>query len=66
MASYFGLGFVSTAAEIATDFGTTLTEVYDERAGGPSQVDAHERLEACFLGMAMGWSWALYFCNETI
>ena len=25
-----------------------------------------EQFEACFLGMAMGWSWALFFCHDSI
>ena len=66
MASYFGLSFTSTVGEINSKFGFGVTEVCDERVGGFSEVGSDEVLEACFLGMAMGWSWALYFCNETI
>ena len=66
MASYFGLDFTASVSEIESLFDVALTEAHDEIEGGRSEVRPDETLEACFLGMAMGWSWALFFCNETI
>ena len=66
LASLFGLGYSCAASDIAADFGDAIDGVFDDDLQAVIAVDPSEVLEACFLGMAMGWSWALYFCNETI
>ena len=65
MASFFGLDFRASVREINDLIGEPLGNIYDE-IDGPSPVGDDETLEACFLGMAMGWNWALYFCNEAL
>ncbi|CAK0891661.1 unnamed protein product [Prorocentrum cordatum] len=66
LASMLGLGYTGTASSIADEFGIALDAVFDDDLQAVDPVDPSEVLEACFLGMAMGWSWALYFCNEAI
>ncbi|CAK0887264.1 unnamed protein product, partial [Prorocentrum cordatum] len=64
LASMFGLGYTGTASSVADEFGIALNDVFDDDLQAADPVQPTEVLEACFLGMAMGWSWALYFCNE--
>ena len=66
MACYFGLGFVCRAEEAFDLVGTACDRVYDDDAGSYAHVEPDEVVECCFLGMAMGWSWALFFCHEAI
>ena len=66
LASLFGPGYTGTAADIEADFGISIAEVFDDALQAMDAAHPSEVLEACFLGMAMGWSRALYFCNETI
>jgi hypothetical protein len=67
MASMFGLGLTVTWGEAKALFeelrGDTL---YDDETEQDEPIDDSEMVEACFLGMSMGWSWSLYFCNECI
>jgi len=40
--------------------------VFDEDAGAEVPADPGEELFFCFRGMPMGWSWALYYCQEAM
>ncbi|CAK0846500.1 unnamed protein product, partial [Prorocentrum cordatum] len=66
LASMFGLGYTGTASSIADEFGIALDDVFDDDLQAVDPAHPSEVLEACFPGMAMGWSWALCFCNEAI
>ena len=58
MACWFGLDVTI----IAADWG--ITSVYDDETKRNVPVSPHERLQLCVEAMSMGWTWALYFCNE--
>mgnify|MGYP003319328821 CR=1 FL=1 len=46
--------------------GVALDEVFDDDLQAADPVHPTEILEACFLGMAMGWSWALHLCQDAL
>lgn len=60
MSSYFCLDEVFTAAD------TGVTEVFYEATGEMQSVDDAQPLWACFAGLPMGWSWALYYARESL
>eukprot|EP00959_Pyramimonas_sp_CCMP1952_P094654 1979996-Pyramimonas_sp.AAC.1 len=60
MASWFALGYHVSASEVG------VTEELDEQTGELVPVAATAQVEACFRGMPMGWSWALYFCHDAL
>ena len=66
MASWFGFGITMTAAEICSVFGVVDVAVLDEATGRLERLSDSTPLEACFGGLAMGWSWALYFCHNAL
>ena len=43
-----------------------LTSVYDCSTGASTPVEPDEVIWAAYAGMAMGWSWALWICHETL
>ena len=40
--------------------------MWSEEQGRQVPVPEDEPLLPCVVGMSMGWSWALYFANETV
>ena len=66
MAAYFGLGVRRRASELEQMFGCEIREVFCSERGGQVAVGPNDSLECCFLGMAMGWSWALFFCHDAV
>ena len=60
LASWFCLGESFSALEAG------VTQVYDEELREWQDVAPDCQLWACFGGLAMGWSWALYFCHEAL
>ena len=60
LASWFCLGESFSAEEAG------VSRVYDEELREWQDVEPDCQLWACFGGLAMGWSWALYFCHEAL
>ncbi|CAK0882450.1 unnamed protein product, partial [Prorocentrum cordatum] len=54
------------ASGVGASIGAAVSEACDDDLRTMDLVEASDVLEACFLGMAVGWSWALCFRNETI
>ena len=65
-AAYLGLDFRCSALGVVNITGTLLTSAWDDDLGAGRALDPHDVVEACFQGMAMGWSWALFFCHEAV
>ena len=57
LSSWFSLGVTYTG------FGAGVQEVWSDESRTMEPVDGSEHLWACFAGLPMGWSWALYFCH---
>ena len=61
LASWFTINLPGpTAAEMG------VTTLYDETTGMDRDADPDEFVWACFQGMPMGWTWALWVCHETV
>ena len=60
VSSWFSLGISAAAADIG------VTEVYDDDQRAVVPVQGHELLWACFAGLPMGWSWAMFFCHGSL
>ena len=58
LSSWFSLGVTYTAMEAG------VQEVWSDENRTMEPVDGSEHLWACFAGLPMGWSWALYFCHS--
>lgn len=52
--------------EVESLLGRGVPELYDDREGMNTPTSSSEMVEAAFEGTAMGWSWAVHFCNESI
>lgn len=63
---YFGLDLRLTAKDAGELVGAPLRVVFDDASGTDVPVDPASQVEACFLGMAMGWSWSLFFCQSAV
>eukprot|EP00971_Amphidinium_carterae_P082772 1637591-Amphidinium_carterae.2 len=66
LACFFGLGYVANTEEIKQFFDMDVTRIYDDDLEQFSETQKGEKLVACFLGLPMGFSWALYYCHESI
>eukprot|EP00972_Heterocapsa_arctica_P017877 2642284-Heterocapsa_arctica.AAC.1 len=66
MASWFAIDLAMGQDRIAAIIGGQLLEVYDDDEKTATPVGDGESFFPCFLGMAMGWSWALFFCHDSI
>eukprot|EP00971_Amphidinium_carterae_P110611 2191010-Amphidinium_carterae.1 len=66
LACFFGLGYVANTEEITRYFGMDVSTVYDDDLEQETKTEEGEELVACFLGLPMGFSWALYYCHESI
>ena len=64
VASWFGFDFTMTGAEIMHEFDVDDVPILDEDTRVWSSLGESEIAEACFGGLAMGWSWALFFCHD--
>jgi hypothetical protein len=60
MSSWFCLGERYLASEAG------VSQVFDDELGHEVAVRGDEVLYACFAGLPMGWSWALFFCQEAV
>eukprot|EP00972_Heterocapsa_arctica_P108083 15918093-Heterocapsa_arctica.AAC.1 len=58
MASWFAIDLAMRQDRIAAIIGGPLLEVYDDDTKAATLVGDGESFFPCFLGMAMGWSWA--------
>ena len=60
LASWFTINLPGfTAAEMG------VTTVYDETTGVERDAGPDEFVWACFQGMPIGWTWALWVCHKT-
>lgn len=66
MASWFATDYVLKTDEISDLIGRPLNLVYDDDLQKETEAGAMESFYACFLGMPMGWAWALFFCHNAI
>ncbi len=66
VASWFGLDVVMTAADVCAEFELDGVPVLDELSGVVTVYSDLTLLEAAFAGLAMDWSWALYFCHDSL
>ena len=66
VASFFGLGETLTAREWCTALGIDSVPVFDDDSGVWEYLCDDTKLEGVFTGLAMGWSWALYFCHDAL
>lgn len=64
--SLFGLGLTMTVRDVEALLGRAIPELYDDRKGRCTPTSPSDSAHAAFESMAMGWSWALHFCNESI
>ena len=53
-------------AHMWSDLGVDAASVYDPATRQYVQTDAHELLFPCVEAVPMGWSWALFLCNEAV
>ncbi len=66
VASWFGLDVCMTAAEIMVEFEMPYVPVFDELTHEWDRLTGDDLVEGCFGGLAMGWSWALYFAHDAL
>ncbi len=66
MASWFGLSFELTGAEIKSIFGVDIVRDFDEDKREWVELGDEDVAEATFGGPAMGWAWALFFCHDAL
>ena len=60
MASFFCVPLRVQAWELG------LTQIFDEETGDYVPVASDEWIWPAFIGMAMGWSWGLHVCHQTL
>ena len=65
LASWFSFDDKFTVGELRR-LGFDLETVFDDVEQCESKVDDSDWVYACFGGLPMGWSWALYFANEAV
>ena len=65
LASWFGFDDKFTIGELRS-MGYDIQTLYDDDQQCETSVDDSDWVYACFGGLPMGWSWALYFANETV
>ena len=65
MGSWFGIDFPKVASEWA-EHGFEVDTVYNEERGIQERVRPDEVLYPVIQVMPMGWTWALFFANETV
>eukprot|EP00439_Symbiodinium_sp_Y106_P037111 s1103_g4.t1 len=65
MASWFGIDFPN-AAHFWRRHGIPVEEIYNEESGSYEKVDEYDMLYPVISVMPMGWTWALFFANETV
>ena len=65
LTSWFGTDDIFTPLELRT-FGIVVASIYDDDLRGYSSVDPQEPLYACFSGVPMGWSWALWLAQDIV
>ena len=65
LAHYFCINHPLTAEEWAA-LGVSAREVFDPDAGHAVRVEPSQLLWPCFNVVPMGWSWALFLCNEAV
>lgn len=66
MATFFGLGLRVSVAEAERISGRRLPSLFCDRSGSFESTKPDDLAEAAFLGLAMGWSWALFYCHEAV
>jgi len=60
LSSWFSFGVTCTAAEAG------VSSVYCDEEKKEVPIDGSEHVWACFAGLPMGWSWALYVCHSAL
>ena len=65
LASWFGFDDKFTIGELRS-MGYDIQTLFDDDRQCEMPVVESDWVYACFGGLPMGWSWALYFANETV
>ena len=65
LASWFGVDIPFGLDELI-GYGFEIDDIYDDDTGEWIAPRPHERLFFVFRGVAMGWTWALFFANEAV
>ena len=65
LTSWFATDDIFTPRELQT-LGIHFDHVYDDEARGVTPVELDEPLYACFSGVPMGWSWALWLAQDIV